>query len=72
MPSRCHIIDAGETRSYYKQFTILFGISLDSRRFFGALRISASRLGVDGTEATPSRKIKPVNETELDDETFHE
>jgi hypothetical protein len=23
---------------------------------------------VDGTNATPSRKIKPVNETELDDE----
>jgi hypothetical protein len=33
-PSRCHIIDAGDTRRHYKQFTILFRIPWDSRRLF--------------------------------------
>jgi hypothetical protein len=41
-------------------------------RLLPGLRVSAPRFGVDRTNATPSRKIKPVNETELDHETLHE
>jgi hypothetical protein len=66
-----HIIDAGDTRSFDKQSTILFRSPLDLRLLPG-LRVSAPRFGVDRTNATPSRKIKPVNETELDHETLHE
>jgi hypothetical protein len=56
-------------------------ITSSSPYFFGflgihvaspGLPVSAPRFGVDRTNATPSRKIKPVNETELDHETFHE
>jgi hypothetical protein len=36
------------------------------------LRVGASRFGVDGINATPREEDKPVNETELDHETFHE
>ena len=55
----------GTTSSSHTRSTFAGFVSL-----LPGLRLAASRFGVDGTNATPNRKITPVNETELDDETF--